>query len=272
MHVFVSPKLRPEQRGLAFEAKDAALRCVETYLCVPLFRQHLKCESCHERLLTPDATHDQLAAVAFAAVFLLKIAMLYPEAISLPTLFSQVSEIAHVLSAECFAERYALTLKLMLSNIRRKTGVVTTAPGTPRGGVDGPPMSSANADGGETGDESSIDGGLQSLLSFPAAGSLGIGMTEEIWPSSNDVVDGFAWPTEFSPSNLPPWLQENVSESFCSSCSRSQSFADLGLPVDGPDSLFLPMELANMFLPSTLTHQFALPPLPDSEDCGAEAW
>lgn len=51
-----------------------------------------------------------------------------------------------------------------------------------------------------------------------------------------------------------------------------QSIADLGLPVDGSDSLFLPLELANMFLPSSSTYQFALPPLPDSEDFGAEAW
>jgi hypothetical protein len=79
-----------------------------------------------------DATHDQLATVAFAAVFLLKVAMLYPNTISLPTLNAQVPEVAHVLSSECHAERYALTLKLMLANFRRKSGAMSTVPGTPR--------------------------------------------------------------------------------------------------------------------------------------------
>jgi hypothetical protein len=41
--------------------------------------------------------------------------------------------------------------------------------------------------------------------------------------------DGFAWPNEFSPSNLPVWLQDG-------------NFTDLGLPQDGSDSLFLPLE------------------------------
>ncbi|KAL1405192.1 hypothetical protein Q8F55_008817 [Vanrija albida] len=242
-------KLSDDQRELAFEAKDAALRCVQVFLHSKNFRSHLK-----------YATHDQLATVAFAAVFLLKIAMLYPSAISLPTLNNKVSEIAHVLSAECFAERYALTLKLMLSNFRRKTGAISTVPGTPRGGhylsdtLPTNPSTSSEAVG-------DLAGGLQSLLSLPAMGDgLGDGMGGDTWPVFSDTTDGFAWPNEFSPSNLPDWLQDN-------------NFADLGLPVDGSDSLFLPLELANMFLPSGTTsnanYQFTLP---DSIDVGAEAW
>jgi hypothetical protein len=72
--------LPPDQRELAFQAKDAAMRCLEIFLKSANFRAHLKCE--WRRDLTrrmrfqaddsPDATHDQLVSVAFAAVFLLK--------------------------------------------------------------------------------------------------------------------------------------------------------------------------------------------------------
>ncbi|BEJ18183.1 hypothetical protein CspHIS471_0704600 [Cutaneotrichosporon sp. HIS471] len=226
-------KLRNEQRELAFHAKDAAMKCLQIYLYSHNFRRHLK-----------YATHDQLAAVAFAAVFLLKIAMLYPHVVSLPTLTTRVSEVVHVLSAECYAERYALTLKLMLSNLRRKTGAISTVPGTPRGKEGGLPE---NPNGEE------LQDGLQSLLTMP--------MNEGDYPLFGDSIDGFAWPTEFSPSNLPTWLQDN-------------SVTDLGLPVDGSDSLFLPLELANLFLPygtapSADLHAFGLP---DSGDVGTEAW
>ena len=36
-------KLEPEQKALAFEAKDAASRCLEIFLRSPNFRAHLKC-------------------------------------------------------------------------------------------------------------------------------------------------------------------------------------------------------------------------------------
>lgn len=178
--------------------------------------------------------------MAFAAVFLLKIAMLYPHVISLPTLSSRVSEVVHVLSAECYAERYALTLKLMLANFRRKTGAVSTVPGTPRGGHS---MSGTLPDNPANGSEAvgDFEGGLQSLLSLPLGEGLGEGVNSETWPLFGDGVDGFAWPTEFSPSNLPTWLQDNVSCKIMPVLT-SQSFTDLGLPVDGSDSLFLPLE------------------------------
>jgi hypothetical protein len=210
------------------------MKCLQIYLHSHNFRRHLK-----------YATHDQLATVAFAAVFLLKIAMLYPHVVSLPTLSSRVSEVVHLLTTECYAERYALTLKLMLANFRRKTGAVSTVPGTPRGGNAGGLPEKPNGD--------ELQDGLQSLLTMP--------MNEGDYPLFGDGIDGFAWPTEFSPSNLPTWLQDN-------------SFTDLGLPVDGSDSLFLPLELANMFLPSGTAPSANPYPfgLPDSADVGAEAW
>ncbi|WVF70990.1 hypothetical protein IAT40_005786 [Kwoniella sp. CBS 6097] len=266
-------KLAPDQRELAFQAKDAAFRCLEIFLRCDNFRRHLK-----------YATHDQLVSVAFAAVFLLKIAMLYPTSVALPHLISQVSQLAHLLSAECFAERYALTLRLMLSNFRRKTGALSTMPGTPRmsgslsqghnhglGPAGGQSNSLPFAPGNNVSAMSDLDGGLQSLLSLPSMegfeGVAGDGMNGN---GTGDGVDGngiwdmglggFDWPTEFSPSALPVWLQDG-------------NFADLGLPADGSDSLFLPLELANMFLPSgtqsNAGYQYALP---DTGDVGAEAW
>lgn len=129
----------------------------------------------------------------------------------LTTLIAQVAELGHLLSTECFAERYALTLRLMLSNFRRKTGVLSTMPGTPR-------MTASNSGYGQTlphdpsgqnGVVGELDGGLQSLLSLPQMGDFGdvSGMAD--W--GMEGMEGFSWPTEFSPSNLPVWLQDGVS-------------------------------------------------------------
>lgn len=164
-------------------------------------------------LLMVDATHDQLAAVAFAAVFLLKIAMLYPDAVPLSSLIAQVSEVAHVLSAECYAERYALTLRLMLASLRRKTGATSTVPGTPRANnVATEPVTSTTVNSNVESADTHTDGGLQSLLGLPAGEDTFPGSgTTDTWPLFSDIGEGFAWPTEFSPSNLPSWIQDNVS-------------------------------------------------------------
>lgn len=173
-----------------------------------------------------DATHDQLVSVAFAAVFLLKMwvvrhlsrpmltssAILYPNSCHLPTVVSQVSELTHLLSNECFAERYALTLRLMLSNFRKKTGVLSTMPGTPRftgtaGTGDTLPINPSGTNGalGE------LDGGLQSLLSLP---QMDFGDSSGMADWGMEGMENFSWPTEFSPSNLPVWLQDGVSLQF----------------------------------------------------------
>ncbi|OWT40828.1 hypothetical protein C362_01041 [Cryptococcus neoformans Bt1] len=267
-------KLSLEQKELAFHAKDCAWRCLEIFLRSDNFRKHLK-----------YATHDQLVSVAFAAVFLLKVAILYPTSLSIPLLVIQVSELAHCLSAECFAERYALTLRLMLSNFRRTTGALSTIPGTPRmgastaagavHGLSGLSMTPLNVNG----QMNDVEGSFQNFLSLPqmenhsmevggegenvnnGMGTTGFTGTEgdgALWDMMG--LEGFDWPTELSPSSLPVWLQDG-------------NATDLGLPVDGSDSLFLPVELANMFMPSNSQanglYQFTLP---DSGDVGAEAW
>ena len=53
-----------------------------------------------------------------------------------------------------------------------------------------------------------IDGGLQSLLSLPQMGNGDYNDTGIDWGLG---LDGFAPPDEFSPSNLPVWLQDGVS-------------------------------------------------------------
>jgi hypothetical protein len=98
----------------------------------------------------------------------------------------------------------------MLANFRRKTGALSTVPGTPR------LISSHAADTLPTqpglgnhavGD---FDGGLQSLLSLPQMGEgYEIG-GDGSWNAIGEEVGGFAWPTELSPSDLPVWLQDGV--------------------------------------------------------------
>jgi hypothetical protein len=60
---------------------------------------------------------------------------------------------------------------------------------------------------------------------------------------------GFVWPRDrgiFSPSAIPPWLREQVRQFFsCDECHIKvlclQSLADLGLPVNGADGIFVQM-------------------------------
>ncbi|WVQ71277.1 hypothetical protein IAR50_000803 [Cryptococcus sp. DSM 104548] len=265
-------KLSREQKDLAFYARDSAWRCLEIFLRAENFRKHLK-----------YATHEQLVSVAFAAVFLLKVAILYPTSLSRPLLISQVTELTHLLSNECYAERYALTLRLMLVNFRRSTGALSTVPGSPRmtGNISGGQIQGFGGLGMSSLGE--LDGGLNSFLEMPA-GAMGqqnnsgldggvpgtsqdtngaavnMGMEGDAGLWSMAGLDGFDWPIELSPSSIPVWLQDG-------------NTTDLGLPADGSDSLFLPPELANMFLPANNEHNYMYQfSLPDSGDVGAEAW
>lgn len=80
---------------------------------------------------------------------------------------------------------YALTLRLMLANLRRKVGLATHTH-TPQ------PMNAAPTDGNLVVPSSFVDGPLPPLT------------MEEL---------GFAWPSDggiFSPSSIPVWLQEQV--------------------------------------------------------------
>ncbi len=97
----------------------------------------------------------------------------------------------------------------MLANFRRKTGALSTVPGTPRltslQSADTLPTQPGLGNG-TVGD---FEGGLQSLLSLPQMGE-GFDGIGESFGAGGEEAERFAWPTEFSPSNLPVWLQDGV--------------------------------------------------------------
>jgi hypothetical protein len=125
---------------------------------------------------------------------------------------------------------YALTLRIMLANLRRKIGMVT-GKNTPVSTMPPPPIA-----------ENMI---VSSTFIDTDTGQQPFTM-EEL---------GFAWPIErgiFSPSAIPVWLQEKVN-TFINFYIRSntefrsfgQSLTDLGLPVNGSDGVFLRMNGTN---------------------------
>lgn len=82
-----------DQRELAFQAKEAALNCLSTFLNSPAYRAALR-----------YAVHDSLITAAFSGLFLLKVANLFPTEVEVPALISQVEQLAGLLS-EVAAER-----------------------------------------------------------------------------------------------------------------------------------------------------------------------
>ncbi|RDB16943.1 Transcriptional activator of proteases prtT [Hypsizygus marmoreus] len=190
-------KMPFEQRELAFQAKDAASNCLSIFLTSSEYRAALR-----------YAVHDSLVTAAFSGLFLLKMASLFPAELDLGAIIGQVEQLAQLLS-EVAAERYALTLRIMLANLRRKIGLVsgihTPAPTMP-------PPSFA-----------------QEMIISPT-------FVDPTMPPPFTMEElGFVWPSDrgiFSPSAIPVWLQE-------------QSLADLGLPVNGSDGIFLQMNGAN---------------------------
>ncbi|CCM05451.1 uncharacterized protein FIBRA_07670 [Fibroporia radiculosa] len=178
-----------EQRELAFQAKDAASNCVSNLLNSPTYRAALR-----------YAVHDTLVMAAFSGLFLLKMANLFPAEMDLGTITVQVEQLAELLS-DVAAERYALTLRVMLASLKRKVGM--TAPMGPPHGPDmmAPPY---------------IDPSLMPQLPFTVE-ELGLG--SGTLPNDRML---------FSPSAIPLWLQE-------------QSLTDLGLPSNGSDGIFLQM-------------------------------
>jgi hypothetical protein len=147
---------------------------------------------------------------SFAAVFLLKIAILFPMELPANVISLQVAELAHLLS-ECSAERYALTLRLMLRSFRRKMGESTMAPGTPRNGAATP------FGGNGLSAMTALDQvGMQSLLSNGVteggAADNSIMNAAELSAWMDDLGPSLRWPEDgFSPSNLPPWIMDSVS-------------------------------------------------------------
>ena len=117
--------------------------------------------------------------------------------------------------------RYALTLRLMLANLRRKIGLPPALPST---------QSQVNTTPGGT--------PLNLLSNFSSDASV---------PFTSEEL-GFSWSgaaaqNQLTPSTIPAWLQEGVSASFQVSGTAThflQSFNDLGLPVNGLDGIFFP--------------------------------
>lgn len=186
-------KMPFEQRELAFQAKDAAFNCLSIFLNSAEYRAALR-----------YAVHDSLVTAAFSGLFLLKMANLFPAELDLAAITAQVEQLAQLLS-DVAAERYALTLRIMLANLRRKVGMIAGL-STPMTTMSPP----------------TLNDGIVAHGPGPyvdPSGSMPFTM-EEL---------GFAWPGEratFSPSAIPMWLQE-------------KNLTDLGLPVNGSDGIFM---------------------------------
>ena len=192
-------KMPFEQRELAFQAKDAASNCLSNLLDSPTYRAALR-----------YAVHDTLVMAAFSGLFLLKMANLFPAELDLGAITIQVEQLAQLLS-DVAAERYALTLRIMLANLRRKVGL--TASGIP-------PLPSA---GGGAGPDAAMMG--PSPFMDPNIVPSQPFTEQEVGPWAHDQ-------RMFNQSSIPLWLQE-------------QSLTDLGLPVNGSDGIFLQMGHTN---------------------------
>ncbi|KAH9839381.1 uncharacterized protein C8Q71DRAFT_704427 [Rhodofomes roseus] len=192
-------KMPFEQRELAFQAKDAASACLSNLLNSPTYRAALR-----------YAVHDSLVTAAFSGLFLLKMANLYPAELDLAAITMQVEQLAELLS-EVAAERYALTLRVMLASLKRKLGL-GTGPSAMPGGQDmmAPPAF--------------IDPAIMPQLQFTVEE---LGMLPGSLPNDRAM---------FSPSAIPVWLQEQASP---------DSLTDLGLPSNGSDGMFLQMGRMN---------------------------
>ncbi|TFY82803.1 hypothetical protein EWM64_g1203 [Hericium alpestre] len=181
-----------EQRELAFQAKDSATNCLSTFLNSQAYRAALR-----------YAVHDSLVTAAFSGLFLLKMANLFPAELDLGAITAQVEQLAQLLS-DVAAERYALTLRIMLANLRRKIGLAT-GPGTPM------PMSMP------PGEMPVLQGAPYVDPSMPfTMEELGL-----IWPNNAAPVAA-----NLSQADIPMWLQ-------------AQNLTDLGLPVNGSDGIFM---------------------------------
>lgn len=194
-------KMPFEQRELAFQAKDAASNCLSIFLCSQDYRAALR-----------YAVHDSLVTAAFSGLFLLKMANLFPGELDLTSITSQVEQLAQLLS-DVAAERYALTLRVMLANLRRKVGLAH--PGGPGdamvlgGQPQGQPFADPHAP-------------PQPLVPQQQQPPPPITMEE----LGLHFPQGAPAPPALHPADIPVWLQE-------------QSLTDLGLPVNGSDGIFM---------------------------------
>ena len=140
----------------------------------------------------------------------MKMANLFPTELDLAAISVQVEQLAQLLSdvaAERFVcplsslhlqqvfahstimNRYALALRILLANLRRKLGMSAVAPA---------PQTTM-----------SLPAGAENVLVPPSY----VDPTSMPAPMTMEEL-GFAWPSErgiFSPSAIPTWLQEGVS-------------------------------------------------------------
>ncbi|EJF65243.1 hypothetical protein DICSQDRAFT_132801 [Dichomitus squalens LYAD-421 SS1] len=205
-------KMPFEQRELAFQAKDAASNCLSNLLDSPTYRAALR-----------YAVHDTLVMAAFSGLFLLKMANLFPAELDLGAISVQVEQLAQLLS-DVAAERYALTLRIMLANLRRKVGLAAAAAAAGMGGGPGPQNAHMPTTTGGPGDVPPGmpgGGGGAPFIDPSIAGPAPPFTVEEVGPWAHDQ-------RMFNPQAIPLWLQE-------------QSLTDLGLPVNGSDGIFLQM-------------------------------
>jgi hypothetical protein len=132
------------------------------------------------------AVHDSLVTAAFSGLFLLKMANLFPTELDLGAITAQVEQLAQLLS-DVAAERYALTLRIMLANLRRKvgmgSGINTPAPTMP------PPAFAENMVVSPT----FADPAMPPPFTMEELGF--------VWPADRGIV---------SPAAIPVWLQEQV--------------------------------------------------------------
>ncbi|KAG9221145.1 hypothetical protein CCMSSC00406_0005416 [Pleurotus cornucopiae] len=217
-------KMPFEQRELAFQAKDAAANVISIFLTSNAYRAALR-----------YAVHDSLVTAAFSGLFLLKMANLFPTELDLGAIIAQVEQLAQLLS-EVAAERYALTLRIMLANLRRKVGLVA-------GVMSSSPMPPPQFAEGM-------------LVPSPGPGTF----VDPTVPAPFTMEElGFVWPSDrndrsiFDPNTIPLWLQEQVlflnlpliALRHVTDFAGCQSLTDLGLPVNGSDGIFLQVNGSN---------------------------
>ncbi|KAI0332321.1 hypothetical protein GY45DRAFT_1246853 [Cubamyces sp. BRFM 1775] len=213
-------KMPFEQRELAFQAKDAASNCLSNLLDSHTYRAALR-----------YAVHDTLVMAAFSGLFLLKMANLFPAELDLGQITVQVEQLAQLLS-DVAAERYALTLRIMLANLRRKVGLSPAGMPPPHGGM---------APGGPAGPGG---GAGEAMMAPPPPAFIDPSIVP---PPPFTVEEVGAWAHDqrmFNPSTIPLWLQE-------------QSLTDLGLPQNGSDGIFLNVGHTNGWMGD-------FPPMPEA--------
>ena len=217
-------KMPFKQRELAFQAKDAASNCLSIFLCSQDYRAALH-----------YMVHDSLVTAAFSGLFLLKMANLFPGELDLISITSQVEQLAQLLSDVAaerhilthslsffsptpfpsnknFLNRYALTLRVMLANLRCKMG--QAHPGGP---------GDAMVLGGQPQGQHFVDPHAP-LPPLAAPQQLPLPITME--GLRLHFPQGAPAPPALQSTDIPIWLQE-------------QSLMDLGLPVNGSDWIFM---------------------------------